>query len=85
MPIGKKKARELLSIAKEARRAATMENMSVSWPGETVTVSGSVMNDNDKDGEFQTDDFIRRKTRLYRQSWIISPLDEIIAELEKAV
>lgn len=83
MPIGKKKARELLSIAKEARRAATMERMSVEWTGETVTTNNSFLND--EDGIETPSNYIRRKTRLYRESWIINPLDEIIAELEKVV
>lgn len=82
MPIGKKEARKLLSIAKEARRSATMENMSVASRGETVSVSNSLTGD--KDGIFHTDDFIRDRTRIYRQSWIIEPLDEIIAALEDA-
>lgn len=47
MSIGKKKAREMLSLIKEARRAATMERMSVGWPGETVSVSGTFAGDND--------------------------------------
>ena len=83
MPIGKKKARELLAEAKEARRAATMQTMSVGWPGETVSKSGTFAND--EDGTTTPDEYIRDKTRLYRESWIIGPLDRIIAELEKAV
>lgn len=82
MPIGKKQARKMLSIAKEARRSATMKTMSVAFPGETVSVSGSLTGDDD--GIFWTDDFIRARTRIYRQNWIISPLDEIIAILEEA-
>jgi hypothetical protein len=82
MPIGKKQARELLAEAKEARRAATMERMSVAWPGAKITVSGSFAGDGD--GEMNPDDYIRETTRLYRESWIIGPLDRIIEELEKA-
>lgn len=82
MSIGKKKAREMLSLIKEARRAATMERMSVGWPGEMVSVSGTFAGDND--GVTTPDEYIREKTKSYRQSWIIGPLDEIIAELEKA-
>lgn len=82
MPIGKKKARELLAEAKEARRAATMQNMSVGWPGETLSKVGTFAGD--EDGITTPDEYIRSKTRLYRESWIIGPLDRIIAELEKA-
>lgn len=81
MTIGKKKARELLAEAKEARRAATMEKMGIGWPGETVTITGSVMGRDDR--TTTPDEYIKEKTRLYRQSWIIGPLDRIIEELER--
>ena len=83
MTIGKKKARELLAEAKEARRAATMQTMSVGWLGETVSQAGTFAGD--EDGVTTPDEYIRDKTRLYRESLIIGPLDRIIAELEKAV
>lgn len=82
MNIGKKKARELLALAKEARRAATMERASFGWPGETVSIAGSFAG-NSQDRQ-TPDDYIKEKTHSYRESWIIGPLDEIIAELEKA-
>jgi hypothetical protein len=82
MPIGKKKARELLAEAKEARRAATMQKMSVGWPGETISKAGTFAGF--EDGVTTPDEYIREKTRLFRESWIIGPLDRIIAELERA-
>lgn len=79
MAIGKKKLRLLLAELRQARRRATMERMSVaSSPKETVSISG------DHDGTFHTDEFIRDRTFRYRESWIIGPLDRVIAELEVA-
>lgn len=82
MPIGKKQARELLAEAKEARRAATMENACFEWPGETIIASGTFAGD--KDGPVSPNDYIKGKTLRFRESWIIGPLDRIIEELEKA-
>lgn len=82
MPIGKKQARLLLAELKEARRAATLESASFEWDGETVTTRGSFASD--EDGIETPTNYIRRKTRLYRESWLIGPLDRVIEELEKA-
>lgn len=82
MPIGKKQARLLLAELKEARRAATLETASFEFTGETVSTAGSFAGD--EDGIETPTNYIRRKTRCYRKSWIIGPLDRVIEELEKA-
>ena len=81
MPIGKKQARLLLAELKEARRAATLERASFEFTGETVRTNGSFAGD--EDGAETPTNYIKRKTRLYRQSWIIEPLDRVIEELER--
>lgn len=73
--ISKKQLAKLEMVAK----AATLQTMSVAFPGETVSVAGSLTGD--EDGVFKTDDFIRDRTRIYRESWIIGPLREVIDEL----
>ena len=82
MSIGKKQARLLLAELKEARRAATLERASFGWTGETVSTNNSFRNE--EDGLEKPTDYIRRKTRIYRESWIIGPLDRVIEELERA-
>ena len=82
MPIGKKQARLLLAKLKEARRAATLERASFERTGETVSTGGSFRGD--EDGIETPTNYIRRKTRIYRESWIIGPLDRVIEELERA-
>ena len=82
MPIGKKQARLLLAELKEARRAATLERASFGWTGETVSTNNSFRNG--EDGVETPTNYIRRKTRSYRESWIIGPLDRVIEELERA-
>ena len=86
MPIGKKQARSLLAELKEARRAATLEGASFErasfdFTGETVRTNGSFAGD--EDGAETPTNYIKRKTRIYRQSWIIEPLDRVIEELER--
>ena len=58
--MGKKEARRLLSIAKEARKSALMDNADFS-------------------------EELKEETRLYRNTWIVHPLDQIIAALETHV
>ena len=82
MSIGKKQARLLLAELKEARRAATLERASFGWTGETVSTNYSFRNE--EDGLEKPTFYIRRKTRRYRESWIIGPLDRVIEELERA-
>lgn len=82
MTIGKKQARLLLAELKEARRSATLETASFEWPGETVSTGGSFAGD--EDGIEAPTEYIRRKTKSYRESWIIGPLDRVIEELERA-
>lgn len=81
MSIGKKQARLLLAELKEARRAATLERASFEWTGETVSTVGSFRGDTD--GIETPTNYIRRKTKSYRESWIIGPLDRVIEELER--
>ena len=82
MSIGKKQARLLLAQLKEVRRAATLERASFEWTGETVRTNNSFANK--EDGIETPTNYIRRKTRSHRESWIIGPLDRVIEELERA-
>lgn len=61
--------RSVLVQLRNARDAATM-------------VRCSLDPDFDKVATPYTDE-VRKQTRLYRETWIISPLDDVIAALEK--
>lgn len=73
--ISKKQVREL----REIMRAAEMRSMSVAFPGETVSVTGSFAGEHD--GVFKTDDFVRERTKGYRETWIVGPLRDLLEEL----
>lgn len=66
-PLGRRQAYDVLRLLREARESATMKNASFGGFG--------------KEGEKKTKE-IKEETRLYRQSWIISPLDRVINQLE---
>jgi hypothetical protein len=70
--------RKVLEALKEARQAATMEAASFGFPNDTVTASMHM----EGTKTMHPDEFIKGETRLYRQSWIISPLDRVIAWAE---
>lgn len=62
--------RSMLDQIKDARRAATLEQASFGWRTDLVQL-------NSQPAENVTD-FIRRKTELYRETWIIPQLDAVI-------
>lgn len=74
---GERLPRKILDELKAARQSATMEDASFDWPDSTMTASCRSGNFNGR-----PDAFIKERTRLYRQSWIISRLDTIIAWAE---
>lgn len=81
--IGKKQLRRIIERLQEARRASTMERMSVDNFGTGKTLAtfedGSPVLDN------EVSDFIRERTRLYRETWVTSPLEDIIEELVASI
>lgn len=72
--LGKKKAKIILRKLREVRKTATMESASFylqKEPGDWLKMG------NETDTEL-----IREATKLWRQSWILHPLREVIEELE---
>ena len=68
-----------LAILKEVARTATMGNASFGFPNETVLASRESF------GEFENltvDELIKARTKIWRDSWIVSPLEDLIAKLE---
>ena len=63
---------ELLQFIEDARKTATMETMSVE----------SICGDDEMEPGERVDDFIRRKTETWRNSWVIGPLDLAIKTLK---
>ncbi len=74
--LGKKKARIILSKLRETRRTATMENASFCLDNKGELKYWKMGNDDDTAR-------IRESTKLWRQSWLLYPLDEVIKELEE--
>ena len=71
----------VLSELREVRRMLTMETMSV---GEIFDVNGPPkFADGRAVTEKNVSDFIRERTRLWRESWVLGPLDDVIARLER--
>lgn len=73
--VRKSKIHEIASRLDHIRRTATMDNMSVddAYPKEEVIPAK-------RDA---VSDFIRKRTELWRNSWVVHPLEEIIEELRK--
>lgn len=65
---------------KKIRQTATMNNASFGFPHDTVTHTHHFEDTKTE----HPDDYIKEKTRLWRLSWIIEPLDEVIAWAEGA-
>ena len=68
-----------LAILKEVARTATMKTASFSFPNEVVLASRESF------GEFENltvDELIKARTKVWRESWIVSPLEDLIAKLE---
>lgn len=66
---------DILRALERARQAATMVDASFGFPKDVVKGSAHF----EKDFEGHPDDYIKEKTRLYRETWIIGPLDRAIA------
>lgn len=74
---GERLPRKILDAIKEARRSATMEDAGFDWSDSTMTASC-------REGDFvgRPDTFIKNRTKLYRETWIVHPLDRVIAWAE---
>jgi hypothetical protein len=72
--------KHILKALKKARAAATLENASFDWPDSRMSAAC-------RSGNFdgRPDEFIKERVRLHHQTWIISPLDRVIAWAEKTV
>lgn len=66
-PLGRKDADDLRVILQDALRSARMEDA----------------NFDDVGGVKKETEYIKEKTRLYRQSWIISPIERVLDRLIK--
>lgn len=66
--------KKILNDLRAARDAATMANASFGFPHDTVTASHHLQDTVTQ----HPDEYIKEATRLYRQSWIIGPLDNAI-------
>jgi hypothetical protein len=69
---------DLLRALKEARAAATLETASFDWSDSHMTAA---CRSGDFDG--RPDSFIKERVRLHHKTWIIHPLDRVIAWAEK--
>jgi hypothetical protein len=82
----KRKLIELANQMKEIRLAAALNGASFDGLFEPtfIAVKDKVLcNTHGDGGDTAVTDFIRERTRLYRDSWIVGPLDVAIAELER--
>jgi hypothetical protein len=82
--LGKKELTRIIERLQEARRASTMERMSVS----NILVPGNRLayfEDGRSVLENNVNDFIRERLRLYNHSWITDPLEEIIEQLVASI
>ena len=73
--VGIKNLEKLIPKLKEAKHSATMETMSLHG-GIADIINVKLIG-----GEIN--EFIKEKTELYRNTWIVTPLQEVIEELEK--
>lgn len=78
--LGKKELTSLISRLQEVRRHSTMERMSVknicTHPSNLVTFE-----DGSPVTEFNVDNFIRERLRLYNSTWITGMLDDVIDQM----
>ncbi len=68
---------KVLDRLREARRHATLEDAKFDWDDSTMTAKC-------RDGDFEgrPDTFIKERVRCHHASWIIGPLDAVIAWAE---
>jgi hypothetical protein len=64
------KRENLVERLRDIRNIATMKTASIRYGDRPFPFGADIT------------DLVRESTRLWRESWIIGPLDEIIAELE---
>lgn len=70
-PLGRKEADKLVLQLKQALRSAKME--SANFEGMSSGI----------DPKENKTEFIKEETRLYRQSWIVHPLEKVLEQLIK--
>lgn len=68
----------ILYKLKDVRATAMMETASFGFPNDCVKATGHF----EANFEGHPDEYIKEKTRLWRESWIKGPLDDIIAWAE---
>ena len=68
----------IIKRLREAREAATLANASFAFPNDTVVASRHMQSD----FKGHPDDYIKETVRVHHQSWIIHPLDQVIAWAE---
>lgn len=78
---GHRVPRKILLALHEIRRTATMENASFGFPDDRLRVVRENFS-TEIPSDIHPTDYIKEQTRLWRNSWIESPLDTIIAWAE---
>lgn len=72
---GIKRIEKLIDQLEDIRRTATMNNMNINEHfSETYTVKGN-----------EITEFVKKHTGIWRESWLVSPLSEIIKEFKQFV
>lgn len=66
--------KRIMHLLEEARKAATMEDASFGFPNDNVKATAHF----EEDFDGHPDKYIKDKTRLYRQTWIIGRIDQVI-------
>lgn len=74
--IGVRKANELLKIVNEVIRTAKMESCSFN----SICGEGQPLPTSEK----EVTEFIKQRTDLWRETWIINELEKVAAELKTA-
>lgn len=68
-----------------AKKAAAMENASFGFPNDRIEIKSVHFGDDDRGrtGDLvHPDEYVKRITRLYRESWIIPPIEHVIEVLK---
>lgn len=79
----------LLEVINDALAAATMERASFGFPNDRIEVKSIHFGAHDSPpgiaagDELHPDDYVKRITKLYRGSWIVSPLQEALRLVEQ--
>lgn len=69
-------SKKAIKLLQHARAAATLERASLGnmWPDPADPLPTS---------EDEVTDFIRRRLELHHSTWVLGPIDEVLAMLEK--